>query len=78
VDFVVRKHGTTSLVQVCASLANADTRGRELRALAQAFRETDARRAAIVTLNEEGSLRVGRRKVHVVPAWRWLIDRNVI
>ena len=31
-------------------------------------------RATIVTLREEETITIGRRKVRVVPAWRWLLE----
>ncbi|MBI5490678.1 MAG: ATP-binding protein [Deltaproteobacteria bacterium] len=75
VDFLARwPDGSRELVQVCESLARPDTRERELRALEEAFAEGRAGRAVVVTLHEEETVRVKRRSVRVVPAWRWMLE----
>ncbi len=75
VDFVVRRHGEPSaLVQVCATLGDAKTRERELRALASAMEHLGLRESTIVTLGEPESLKTASGHVRVVPAWRWLLE----
>lgn len=74
-DFCARAAtGPLSLVQVCASLASADTRERELRACDAAMAELGLDEVVLVTLREEEeevSLEAGT--VRIVPAWRWLL-----
>ncbi len=75
VDFVVSDlAGERSFVQVCATLDVAETRERELRALAEAMDETNVERAVLVTMATDGVEQVGGRTVRVVPAWRWLLE----
>jgi uncharacterized protein len=75
VDFLAEDFkGARELVQVCADLEDPATRQRELRALEEAMEETSCERATLVTLREEGSLEVGGRSLHIVPAWRWLLE----
>ena len=75
VDFVARMpDGSRVLVQVCESLADPRTRGREVRALRQAMAELGLRTATVVTRDEEETVPVDAGVVEVVPAWRFLLD----
>jgi predicted AAA+ superfamily ATPase len=75
VDFVATTPGgTPELFQVCARLADAATRERELKALAEAVAETGIRTATIVSRDEEGEEEVEGCRVRIVPAWRWLLE----
>lgn len=75
IDFLVRRpKEKTALIQVCANLSDKETRKRELDALVESFRETDANYAEIVTLDEEETLSLSRHQVRIVPAWRWLLE----
>lgn len=77
VDFLVqRRTGEPMLLQVCADLSDADVRGRELRALAEAMRELRLSQSTIVTLLADEEVRLGRGTVRIVPAWRWLLEPN--
>lgn len=77
VDFLARaRDGTFRLFQVSADLSDAATRARELRALESAMPDFGLKRATLVTLREEDVIEVGKGKVSVVPAWRWLLDRE--
>lgn len=71
VDFVfTTKSGAQHLLQVCWSMEEAETRGRELRAMKEARAETKADRMTILTWLDEGE----DEGVRIVPAWRWLLE----
>jgi predicted AAA+ superfamily ATPase len=73
-DFRVRLvGGDEALVQVCAELAQPETRARELRATEQHMDLLGLSRATIVTLSEEETIKLGRKRIEVVPAWRWAL-----
>lgn len=75
VDFVARRPGAPAeLIQACADLSDPGTRTRELEALRDALREGRGSRATVVTLADEQSLTIERRRVRIVPAWRWLLE----
>jgi predicted AAA+ superfamily ATPase len=75
VDFLARDLlGRRELVQVCAGASDPETRGRELRALAEAVEETDVERAVLVTLTEDDTAEVGSHRFRLVPAWRWMLE----
>ncbi|MCP3960006.1 MAG: ATP-binding protein [bacterium] len=75
VDFVA-EHPTNGprLVQVSADTSAPKTRQRELRALEQAMEETEIEHATLVTLREEGNVRLESGTVRIVPAWRWFLE----
>lgn len=75
VDFVVSVRGDSPLlVQVCESLADPRARSREVAALGEAMAELDVRAGTIVTRHEEEQIGVESGTIHVVPAWRFLLD----
>ena len=75
IDFVVgdpfSRHAA-DLIQVSASLADASTREREVRALTAGMHELGIRESMIVTMNETGTLEVESGTIFIVPAWQWL------
>ncbi len=75
VDFLAQLQDRSHmLVQVCESMAEPQTRRRELAALAEAMAEYGLTSGTVVTRNEEGQIDVGAGKIEVVPAWRFLLD----
>lgn len=77
VDFVVPRHGNSRLlVQVCETLADPQTRKREVTALHEAMAELDLKTGTIVTRNENESINVESGTIDVVPVWRFLLDCN--
>lgn len=76
VDFVVPGRGRPrALVQVCETLADPATRGREVSALEAAMAETGLRSGTIVTKNETERIETDDGPIEVVPAWRFLLDQ---
>ena len=76
-DFVV-KHGTEieKLIQVTWSMKDDETRRREINGLKEASDVTGCRNLYIVTADESEEIVIDEgRTIHVVPAWRWLLDK---
>lgn len=76
-DFVVQ-HGTEieRLIQVTWSMKDDETRRREINGLKEASDVTGCRNLYIVTADESEEIVVEEgRTIHVVPAWRWLLDK---
>jgi len=70
-DFITMDlRGERQAVQVCWELSPRNEK-RELGGLEEAMREARARSGVIVTLDQEGTRRVGGRPVNVIPFWRW-------
>lgn len=77
VDFIVPLRGRPRLlVQVCESLADSQTRNREIAALTEAMAETGAKSGTIVTRSEEAQVDVEGRTIKIVPAWRFLLKET--
>ena len=77
VDFVVQlPDRSRMLVQVCESLAQPQTRKREVAALADGMAELGLRSGTIVTRGDEEEIEVEGGKIAVVPAWRFLLDSS--
>jgi len=75
-DFVVQR-GTNidSLIQVTWNMYDDDTRRREINGLVEASDVTGCNQLYIITLDESEDIDVGNGKIiHVMPAWRWLLD----
>lgn len=77
VDFVARhKDRSRSLIQVCESIVDPDTRKRETTALSEAMKELKIKEGCIVTQREEETLETEAGTIHVKPAWRFLLDQD--
>jgi len=77
VDFVVQRHDRSRLlVQVCESMVAPQTRKRELMALSDAMTELKLPEGIIVTRNEEDSIQIPAGNIHVIPAWRFLLNMD--
>jgi predicted AAA+ superfamily ATPase len=75
VDFIVPRRGRTPmLVQACESLADRQTRKRELAALGEAMAELGLTTGTIVTRNEDERIAAAGGAIDVVPAWRFLLE----
>ncbi len=80
VDFVVRKGvAVEQLIQVCHSLADPETRARELKGLNLASKKYHCKNLTILTFDETESvsdLSLGKGvSVQVLPAWRWALEK---
>jgi predicted AAA+ superfamily ATPase len=76
VDFAVPRKGGVQLVQVCESLAGADTRERELRALDEAMNDLGVKTGTIVTRSEDGETTTAAGTITIQSAWRWLLEQE--
>lgn len=75
VDFIVRKQDRSlMLVQVCETLADPQTRKREIAALDEAMDELKTNTGFIVTRNEEETIHGRAGSIRIVPAWRFLLS----
>jgi uncharacterized protein len=74
VDFIVPLGGRARmLVQACESLAEPQTRKREIAALSEAMVELGQSTGTIVTRNEDERIDGAGGTIEVVPAWRFLL-----
>lgn len=55
-------------------MQNEKTRGREISGLVAGMRHLGLDEDWIVTTNEEDELKLEGGVIHIVPAWKWLLD----
>ncbi len=73
VDFYIRSENTA--IQVSYSIADPETRQREVGALAEIEKHINPSRLMIITKDEEDVLKtVSGKKIEVIPLWKFLIE----
>lgn len=74
-DFVVREgFRVTAAIQVCYLFDSAETREREIRGLKDAMEAYRLTEGLIVTNTHEEEVDCDGRKIHILPAWKWLLQ----
>lgn len=78
-DFVVKKSANiVSAIQVTVSLADAETRQRELEGLVATMDAFGLKEGTVVTLDEAEELMLDDgRSIHVTPYYRWIIESSL-
>jgi len=72
-DFLLVKNKTIiKVVQVCFEL-NEENRERELNGLIEALGKFKLNRGLILTYNQEDKLEINRKKIEIIPVWKWLL-----
>ncbi len=75
VDFIAQMTDRSRLlIQVCESMANLQTRKREITALAEAMSELKIKSATIVTRSDDEQSEVESGIIDIVPAYRFLLN----
>jgi uncharacterized protein len=75
VDFVVPVRTRSALlIQSCESLADPQTRKREVSALSEAMGELGCKTGTIVTRSEDGQIDTDSGTIRVLPAWKFLLE----
>lgn len=74
VDFASGPDRDIHLVQVSLDLSSPDTMEREKRSLVEALKELDVKESFIVTLSDEEDITIDNAVIHVVPAWKYLLN----
>ncbi len=73
-DFVV-KEGRRILqgIQVCYELTD-DNRDREVNGLLDVIKEFDLKEGLLLTHSREDEIRMDRKKIQILPVWKWLLE----
>jgi predicted AAA+ superfamily ATPase len=75
IDFILSPRGRArALIQTCESLADPQTRKREVAALDEAMAELGIKSGTIVTKAESAQIKAENGTVTAVPIWRFLLD----
>lgn len=72
VDFYIPRSKT--LIQVCQSMENEETREREIQALVEAMKELEIKSGLILTQDEEEVIKEGKQEIEIKPVFKWLLD----
>lgn len=76
IDFVCRKgHKVDILIQVSYDISSQKTLKRETTALIEASEELKCNNMLIITYDEERTIELNRKKVQVIPSWKWLLPK---
>lgn len=79
VDFLVKdKQTEENLIQVCWDLSDEAIKKREVRALLEAMKELKMDKGLIVTNSEEGVINRDGKSIDVKPAYKWVLEQEVI
>ena len=67
----------TFVIQVSLELDDLRTRKREIDGLMDAMKKYNLKQGYILTLEEEKTITKSKKKIFVMPVWKWLLDTNV-
>ena len=75
-DFVVQRGiEVDSLIQVTWDMSNEETRRREIDGILEASKATGCKNLYIITYDTAEEIAIDEdTAIHVIPAWRWLLD----
>ena len=77
-DFVVRDgFRVVQAIQVCYLLDGVETRKRELQGILDAMDAYQLSEGFIITNTHEEDIQYEGKTVHILPAWKWLLPKNV-
>lgn len=77
-DFVIKEDlKVTFVIQVSLELDDLRTRKREIDGLMDAMKKYNLKQGYILTLEEEKTITKSKKKIFVMPVWKWLLDTNV-
>lgn len=76
-DFVVVEYDkVTRLIQVSYQMNDEETRRREVDGLLEAAQMTGCRELTIITMEMEAEWKESDMLIHVLPAWKWMLDKD--
>ena len=76
-DFVLqREDNVIRLIQVTWSMADDETREREIKGLLEASSVTGCDNLLIITDDEKDTLQISGKRINVMPAWEWLLGKD--
>ena len=74
-DFVLqRNESVIQLIQVTWEMTDENTRAREVNGILEASQATGCNNLFIITKEEENIIETGGKQIHVMPAWKWLLQ----
>ena len=75
-DFIVKeKDKIIEVIQVCWEI-NEENKEREVNGLKEAMKKFKLDEGLILTFNQEDNFQIENNKISVLPAWKWLLEKN--
>ncbi|MCF8223575.1 MAG: ATP-binding protein [Bacteroidales bacterium] len=72
-DFITKEgNSIRQAFQVCYEL-NSDNEEREIEGLLEAMLSHKLREGFLITHNDEDKLRINKKQIRIIPAWKWLL-----
>jgi predicted AAA+ superfamily ATPase len=76
-DFVVQRGDTVCLLlQVAWSITEEETIEREIAGLLEASAVTGCNHLLIITLDDERQLKREGKQIDIIPAWKWMLQKD--
>ncbi|MBI4139963.1 ATP-binding protein [Candidatus Woesearchaeota archaeon] len=73
-DFLtVKNKEVIQAIQVCDEL-NTKNRDREMAGLIEAMKKFKLKKGFLLTSSQEENIKIGRKKIIVIPVWKWLLN----
>lgn len=77
VDFLIKRGSKAEeLCQVSWSLANQETKEREIKSLSAAMEELKIKKSMILTYDEEEELKIKGKMIIIKPVYKWLLEKE--
>lgn len=75
-DFIIRKKNKiVEAIQITSSLSDEKVKEREIEGLMEAMESYDLQEGLIVTENDQGEIKIGKKRIKIVPMWKWLMGK---
>ncbi len=76
VDFLYLTNGKANIINVSHDIDHSDTWNRELHGLIEAMKKLNLKESVLITDYQERDEKMEGFTIHVVPLWKWLINRQ--
>lgn len=77
VDFITKeKLKVKEIIQVCWDLEDDKTKAREINGLSAAMDELGLEQGLLLSYDEEGMVKVGKKIINIIPVYHWLLEKN--
>ncbi len=75
-DFIIRSGAKIEqALQVCYDL-NEKNKEREIKGLLEALNKFKLKEGLIITFDNEQELKINNKKIKIIPAWKWLLEKS--
>jgi len=73
--FSINKRKDKELIQVSWSVAEEDTRNREIKSLVSAMEELKMKKGTLLTYGESDIMEKDGKEITIMPVWRWMLEK---